>query len=252
MIKASEPYERRFRALHPPKEIRDVHERLVETSLRGQRDLERLRAALARGDTDAARDAYAAAEATGESYDRAAASLGLVDCIAPPDHDTTLGYPPAPQRAGRTKLSWHAYRHAIDGICADNVARTVWGKRLIRTSALLSERRRVNASWTLLDASYIRLGRLIGRMGRPPTDSARYDAWLRVVKQRAKTVRRQVEAAQRGDKPAIRRLQLEIDRLDAEENWLGKRWGLRVCSSNGPAAPPGRTPSAPSAPSIAA
>lgn len=247
-----EPYERRFRALHPPPLEADVHARLVETNLRAMKSLREVGAALARRDLDKARDSYAAVRVAGESYDRAAASIGLVDCIAPPEHDPKLGYPAAPQHAGRTELSWRAFRRAIDGVCADNVARTRWGQRLIRTSALLSRSRRNGAYWALLQTSYRRLEQLIHRIGRPPAENARYDAWLSKVTQRRKAVYRQARAAGRRDRAEVERLQAEIERLNAEENFLAKRWGLRVCSANGPVAPPRRAPSLPREPSIAA
>lgn len=241
-----EPYERKFRALRPPPRFKTAHDRMVETSLRSVREIKDISAALEAKDTDRARDAYAALQATGESYDRAAASLGLVDCIGPPETDPKRAYPAAPKRNGRTRLSWAAYRKAVDGICADNSSRTRWGKRLIRSSALLTKAWRDGAYWALIDAAYHRLGNLFDRLGRPPSDTKDYLAWRRVVKRREDMIDRQANLAIRGD-PASKALQPQIDQLEADENRLAAAWGLRVCSQ-GPRSPTPMLPRSPSTP----
>jgi hypothetical protein len=163
-----------------------------------------------------------------DQFDDAAAVIGAVDCIITDNARPQLAYPPAPKRAGRTTLSWDAFDAEIDGICADNSARTVDAVLRLRRMGDLTEGQKNFAIYHLGDASHRRLVRLFSRLGQPPDDSRPYQKWIQTVTARAHAFARQADARTVGQ---ARELDGRIAQLNGDENWYGRQMGLRVCSA---------------------
>src|SRR5439155_22609297 len=123
---------------------------------------------------------------------------------------------------------------------ADNSARSVYGEQLALSFSQFTKGERGTGVWRLRDAAFRRLYRLILRLGRPPSHRAVFDQWLVRVRERAKVMHEELVAAFTNHDAELKGLERVFARLSAEENWLGAHFGLRVCSSNGPARPPAR------------
>jgi hypothetical protein len=168
-------------------------------------------------------------------FNQVVAEIGVADCVFSNRADPRLAYPAAPKRADRTLLSWDRFDAAIDGICADNSARTVEGVQRVRTSHGLNAGQRNFAILQLTESAHRRLLRLFSRLGQPPDDSRPYAAWIRAVSARSHVVAAQADAK---DMAAVHELDDRLAQLNGEENWWGQKMGLKVCSANGPAFPP--------------
>jgi len=228
-----------LRAVKPPPWFKRWHMQLVRFNVRqlaAQLEAER---ALARHQPAAEQAAVQRAYTLSQASDRLSAAIGLVYCLTPAGSDPHLAYPRAPVRAGRTLLSWPDYDRAIDGICADNSARTVYGQRLAADFKPFTRRERNTGLWRLDDSAFQRLYALVRRLGGPPDDRRpAFAAWLERVRERALVMHQERVAAFEQNPARASRLDRVFHRLSAEENWLGRRLGLRVCSSNGLARAP--------------
>jgi hypothetical protein len=233
------PIERKLAAVSPPAVFAPLHAKLVAQNHAALGALRTLAQRLAHGGGGATRAAADRLAVLNRESDQSAAAIGLLDCLTPDGTDAHNAFPPAPKTHGRTRLSWPEYDRAIDGICADNSARTVYGSRLIEGFHQRGASARLNARWRLRDGAYQRLYRLVRRMGRPPDGTRPYRAWLERVRDRTRIVHRQARAAFYRRFGVIGALDPLVARLDAEENWFGAKMGLRVCSAHGPARPPG-------------
>jgi hypothetical protein len=78
----------------------------------------------------------------------------------------------------------------------------------------------------------------VRRVGRAPEAKDLYERWLANMRRRVRLEHRRGALLERGSDAAARKVQASINRLKAAGNVTGQRFGLRVCSSNGP----GRVP----------
>jgi uncharacterized RDD family membrane protein YckC len=152
-------------------------------------------------------------------------------------------YPPAPSLAGEMTPEWREFAAGVDRACAANFNAGVaqrsaisaradsegWDRRS-ETTALLSSY--ATAQQATYDA--------IATLGEPPAKSNLFARWHNNVGRRAVLMRRRAAAWADGNS----RLHLVMDRrilaLKIDADRMGQRFGLTVCTSNGP----GREPEA--------
>jgi hypothetical protein len=142
-------------------------------------------------------------------------------------------YPPAPSLAGAVSRRRARFIRRIDAACLE-------GHRAIKAAEPEAHRLyagRPNAG-LLVYATYVRAHAAqyagIRRAGRAPEARSLYERWLANMRRRIQLEYLRGARLERGDLAAARSLQARIDRMEARGNITGQRFGLRICTSNGP------------------
>lgn len=147
--------------------------------------------------------------------------------------DGERGIPPAPSLAGEVSSARQDFIEQVDSTCA----RTYNAGRARQARYADKVARRPDAN-VLVSAFYVGWHtdqyRELRALGDPPEARAAYTAWLDNFGERVRLEGGYVPLLRAGRIADSQALEQRVLVLKAEGNRLGQRFGLRICSSNGP------------------
>jgi hypothetical protein len=160
-----------------------------------------------------------------------------------PDRQTE--YAPAESLAGPMTPEWRDFADEVDHVCARNLNATqsdVDGVRDQSDDEGWSGATTSSAEWHVQAVHQAETQREVLALGRPPAQPELFQEWATSVGRRAQLMEDVSQAWGREDRNVaeVGRLRLEGMKIDA--NWVGQHFGLRICTSNGPAPEPGEPP----------
>jgi hypothetical protein len=145
--------------------------------------------------------------------------------------------PPAPSHAGQMTSDWKAFAERVDYTCASvfnaSEAARIQADRKAASQGVPGYKRS-SIGWTYMANAQEREYQLVKAMGDPPEKAALFHRWLENAGERAQLMRTMSEAWANQDGPLESRTNARITQLKVKANHLGQRFGLRICTSNGP------------------
>jgi hypothetical protein len=155
----------------------------------------------------------------------------LAEALPPPRY-TDWYYPKVPSLAGQVSAERSAFIEATDATCERTFrAMREAGEGIV---AVLGDPARELAAYDrYVDAHEAQL-RSLERLGEPPDGARLHSRWIENLRTRIRLERAQVRAGAAGEFDRARATFARIGRLMVRGNELGQRFGLRVCTSNGP------------------
>jgi hypothetical protein len=179
-----------------------------------------------------------------------AATLALAGCgdepasaptsaptVAPFDPPSASVYPPADSRARGMTPSWQRFASQVDRACGVYYNAGLQERDAMELRAGFeqwSDRKEAAVGWAVEADAQLAKYRAIVALGRPPAEPALFRQWLDNVGLRGRLMLAVSRAWAGGDHAVVDRLADRILRLKATANRLGQRFGLRICTSNGP------------------
>jgi hypothetical protein len=146
-------------------------------------------------------------------------------------------YPPASSHAGAMTPDWRAFAERVDYACASifnatDAARVKADRKAARQG--VPGYKRNSMGWTYMASAQGQLHRAVEAMGDPPARASLFRRWVENVGERARLMQR-MSAAWADQNGALEsQTYSRIMSLKAQANRLGQRFGLRICTSNGP------------------
>jgi uncharacterized RDD family membrane protein YckC len=168
---------------------------------------------------------------------------GIVFLVSAPQpgHPATQHYPPAPSLAGDMSEEWSEFARSVDEACASNFNEGQQQIGLVYQAGeaeAWDERTVESRAWHAQAVAQRAMHSEIRELGPPPAEGRLFERWLANVEKRATLMERVSESRARDDTRAVTADVLRIDGLKIEANRLGQRFGLRICTSNGPGREP--------------
>lgn len=145
-------------------------------------------------------------------------------------------FPPAPPLGGEMSSDLREFAAEVDRACAENYNAGVAERKLIEATANAeswSERATevvLLRSWA---ASQHATHDAVLVLGEPPERAALFARWRANVGERARLMDQRARAWEEGNRRAYEVAEMRIDALKIDADWMGLRFGLRVCTSNG-------------------
>lgn len=152
-------------------------------------------------------------------------------------------YPPAPSKAEGMTPRWRAFADEVDRTCATNFnygqlrIDQLWREARVRG---VSERKTNVGAWELRAQAQTATYRGIRALGTPPAKPGLFARWRDNVGLRGRLMHRVGESLAAADLATADEISGRILRLKVTANRLGQRFGLRICTSNGPGREPVR------------
>ncbi len=149
---------------------------------------------------------------------------------------STGGYEPADSLAGEMTPEWEEFAEQVDRTCATNFNASISALDELEERSQDWENARGEAAYRFIQAYHQqRTHDEIAELGTPPARPALFARWLANVGRRAELMRQAGRGWQRGivQQSEIASLKIRAAKVDAD--WLGRHFGLRICTSNGPA-----------------
>lgn len=152
-------------------------------------------------------------------------------------------YPPAPSKAEGMTPRWRAFADEVDRTCATNFnygqlrIDQLWREARVRG---VSERKTNVGAWELQAQAQTATYRGIRALGTPPAKPGLFARWRDNVGLRGRLMHRVSESLAAADLATADEISGRILRLKVTANRLGQRFGLRICTSNGPGREPVR------------
>ena len=150
----------------------------------------------------------------------------------PPRRPTDWYYPQVPSLAGSISQARRRFIRRTDNACAGTfgAARAYYEATVRAAGNPASE---LAAYSAYVDAHAAQL-RTLGALGAPPDGVRLHARWLDNMRARIRLEREVLRLAAAGDAARVRAAHSRIARLKLLGNELGQRFGLRICTSNGP------------------
>jgi hypothetical protein len=145
-------------------------------------------------------------------------------------------YAPVPSLAGRVSAARRRFIQRTDQTCAITYGATNAAARAMRRAQGDPERR-ADAYRAYLEAHTSQL-RAIEALGSPPDGVASHRRWLDNFRERVRLEGELLRRLERGALEEADAIDARIGRLKMAGNTRGQRFGLRICTSNGPARTP--------------
>lgn len=147
------------------------------------------------------------------------------------------GYPPAESFAGEMTPEWREFAGQVDRACATNF--NAGEGQLAELEEQVDDHglseNEAEAAYRFIQAEHQQeTYEDILALGDPPAKPELFQRWLSNVGRRAELMRKTGEAWADGDRRLTRVRSLKITALKIDADWLGQRFGLRICTSNGP------------------
>jgi hypothetical protein len=155
--------------------------------------------------------------------------------VHPPDHGPPGTYPAAPSTAVGMTPEWRSFADTVDRICALSFNYAIVDQA--RTERLANAQGWSNPQaeaavvrvWARED---LRIHQATARIGNPPAQPALFRRWRANVAHRTGMFFDASRAASRGDFSGEGRILDRINRIKAQSDKIGQRFGLRICTSN--------------------
>jgi hypothetical protein len=143
------------------------------------------------------------------------------------------GYPPAPSLAGKVSSERRHFIDRVDQTCARTF--NAGNARQARYAAKVAGRPDANVLVTAFYVSWHRDEyRQLRALGEPPEARAEYAAWIDNFAERVRLESGYVPFMRAGGTAHVQALEQRVLALKTTGNRLGQRFGLRICTSNGP------------------
>jgi hypothetical protein len=148
-------------------------------------------------------------------------------------------YPPVPSLAEGMTPEWRAFADQVDRICAYNVNRAMAGQAQIEDAMQGRDSNEIEAAihynWA---AGQRATFEMVADLGPPPAKPRLLERWRQNVGFRGELFTRGGDAWLHRSGAGSDAIHDRIHRLKATANELGQRFGLRICTSNGPGRQP--------------
>jgi hypothetical protein len=146
-------------------------------------------------------------------------------------------YPPAQSRAGPMTPRWRAFADSVDRVCAVDFNSAMAAQEQLEQLADAqgwNDRKAEAAIEHEWGEWQERTHSLTGQLGPPPAKPRLFAKWRANVGVRARLFHRAADAWLNGSGAEYNRVWARIDALKLRADRLGVRFGLRICTSNGP------------------
>lgn len=153
----------------------------------------------------------------------------------PPGRAVPGAYAPAPSYARGMTRAWHTYAAMVDRVCALswNYMRIVQARAgQVAYERHWSEQRAAATMWSTTADEDARILKATEILGQPPMQQGLFARWRANVARRTALFRQASRAARVGNFRRVQRICARINRLKAQADRLGQRFGLRICTSN--------------------
>lgn len=141
-------------------------------------------------------------------------------------------YPPAPSLAGPISDTRQAYIDKLDRTCAETYNENL---RAWEATDEIADplKRKVAAARESLSGNRAQYRAFVA-LGEPPDGKSLHARWLGNKRERVTLELRKVRAIEADDDEKAAELNARILDLKVEANGIGQRFGLQICTSNGP------------------
>jgi hypothetical protein len=159
----------------------------------------------------------------------------LLSSDYPSGHVAPGAYAPAPSYARGMTRAWHTYAAMVDRVCALswNYMRIVQARGgQVAYERHWTEQRAAATMWSTTADEDARILNATAILGQPPRRQALFARWRANVAHRTALFRQASRAARVGNFRRVQRICARINRLKAQADRLGQRFGLRICTSN--------------------
>lgn len=154
----------------------------------------------------------------------------------PVGHEVSEYYPAVPSLATDPSPGRLAFIGLVDRVCVGTY------REVLRAEAQAAQQNSYFVDHVLRDSAYHAVLqawqlRSLVRLGPPPQARALYDAWLASFRHRVSVEHQAVALYAHNHRAAALRLAASLNKLKAQGNLLGQRFGLVRCTSNGDRTP---------------